>query len=353
MEDAGMDPVELARRLGATTMFSSLPQGQLLALLERSPRRQANAGQWLTEEARGLCDHLVLLAGELEVQRTWTGRDGRVQVGAWRIAVNADGPGFSLLSAAGSGMRVRARADSEVLAIDSDALDEMLGWSHLGDIHLPLKYLKVFHKVPLENVQAAFERMTERAVESGETIVTQGEPGDAYFVILSGEAEVWVTDPFTDETARVTVLGEGDGFGEEALLLEGARTATVKMISPGRLLVLGKPDFDQLLKPAMVAEVDAAAARELLERSAAKLIDCRYPAEYEEGHIPGAQLVPLDRLRREGVFTVDPQPRYIVYCRSGRRSRAAVFLLRERGVQAVSLAGGIRDWPYEVESTPA
>lgn len=347
-----MDHAELAKRLGATTMFSRLPQGQLLALLERSPRRQAGAGQWLSDEACGLRDHLVLLAGELEVQRTWTGRDGREQVSAWRIAVNADGPGFSLLSAAGSGMRVRAWTDAEVLVIDSEALDELLGWSHLGDHRLPLKQLKVFHKVPLENLQAAFERMTERAVESGETIVTQGEPGDAYYVILSGEAEVWVTDPFTDETTRATVLGAGDGFGEEALLLEGNRTATVTMISPGRLLVLGKPDFDQLLKPGMVAEVDAAAARDLLERGAAKLIDCRYEMEYEEGRIPGAQLVPLDRLRREGVFTVDPQPRYIVYCRSGRRSRAAVFLLRERGVQAVSLTGGIRDWPYEVESTP-
>jgi len=347
-----MDHAELAKRLGATTMFSRLPQGALLALLERSPRWQASAGQSLTDDARGLSDHLVLLAGELEVQRTWTGRDGSEQLGAWRLTVNADGPGFSLLSAAGSGMRVRACAASEVLVIDSEALDELLGWSHLGDIQLPLKQLKVFHKVPLENVQAAFQRMTERAVEPGETIVTQGDPGDAYYVILSGEAEVWVADPFTDETARVTVLGAGDGFGEEALLLEGDRTATVKMISPGRLLVLAKPDFDQLLRPGMVAEVDAAAARELLERDAAKLIDCRYPAEYEEGHIPGAQLVPLDRLRREGVFTLDPRPHYIVYCRSGRRSRAAVFLLRERGMQAVSLAGGIRDWPYEVQGPP-
>ena len=347
-----MDHAELAKRLGATTMFSRLPQGQLLALLERSPRRQAGAGQWLTGEACGLRDHLVLLAGELEVQRTWTGRDGREQVSAWRIAVNADGPGFSLLSAAGSGMRVRACASSEWLAIDGEALDELLGWSHLGDHRLPLKHLNVFHKVPLENLQVVFERMTERPVESGETIVAQGEPGDAYYVILSGEAEVWVTDPFTDETTRATVLGAGDGFGEEALLLEGNRTATVTMISPGRLLVLGQPDFDRLLKPGMVAEVDAAAARELLERGAAKLIDCRYEMEYAEGRIPGAHLVPLDRLRREGVFTIDPQPRYIVYCRSGRRSRAAVFLLRERGVRAMSLAGGIRDWPYEVESTP-
>lgn len=347
-----MDHAELAKRLGATTMFSRLPQGQLLALLERSPRRQAGAGQWLTGEACGLRDHLVLLAGELEVQRTWTGRDGREQVSARRIAVNADGPGLSLLSAAGSGMRVRACASSEWLAIDGEALDGLLGWSHLGDHRLPLKHLNVFHKVPLENLQAVFERMTERAVESGETIVAQGEPGDAYYVILSGEAEVWVTDPFTDETSRATVLGAGDGFGEEALLLEGNRTATVTMISPGRLLVLGQQDFDRLLKPGMVAEVDAAAARDLLERGAAKLIDCRYEMEYEEGRIPGAQLVPLDRLHREGVFTVDPQPRYIVYCRSGRRSRAAVFLLRERGVQAVSLTGGIREWPYEVESTP-
>ncbi len=347
-----MDHAELAKRLGATTMFSRLPHGQLLALLERSLRRQAGAGQWLPGEACGLRDHLVLLAGELEVQRTWTGRDGREQVSARRIAVNADGPGLSLLSAAGSGMRVRACASSEWLAIDGEALDGLLGWSHLGDHRLPLKHLNVFHKVPLENLQAVFERMTERAVESGETIVAQGEPGDAYYVILSGEAEVWVTDPFTDETSRATVLGAGDGFGEEALLLEGNRTATVTMISPGRLLVLGQQDFDRLLKPGMVAEVDAAAARDLLERGAAKLIDCRYEMEYEEGRIPGAQLVPLDRLRREGVFTVDPQPRYIVYCRSGRRSRAAVFLLRERGVQAVSLTGGIREWPYEVESTP-
>jgi len=343
---------DLAKRLCATTMFSRLPRAQLLALLERSSRRRAVAGQWITDEAHGLKDHLVLLAGELDARRTWTSPGGGVQSSAWRIGVSAEGPGFSLLSAAGGRIGVYACADSEFLCIDSEALDEALGWSQLGGIELPLQHLKVFHKVPLENVRTAFERMIERTVESGETIVTQGEPGDAYYLMLSGEAEVWVTDPFTDETARVTVLGEGEGFGEEALLLEGNRTATVRMISPGRLLVLGKTDFDRLLKPGMVAEVDAAAARDWLERGAAKLLDCRYPMEYEEGRIPGARLVPLDRLRREAIFSIDPEPHYVVYCRSGRRSRAAVFLLHERGVQAVSLAGGIKDWPYEVDSTP-
>lgn len=83
--------------------------------------------------------------------------------------------------------------------------------------------LKVFHKVPLENVQQAFERMVERPVVAGETIVTQGEPGDSYFIILSGEAEVWATDPISDETAMVAVLSDADAFGEEALLLGGTQ----------------------------------------------------------------------------------------------------------------------------------
>ena len=51
------------------------------------------------------------------------------------------------------------------------------------------------------------------------------------------------------------------------------------------------------------------------------------------------------------VFELDPDATYIVYCDTGRRSRAATFLLHERGIQALSLAGGITHWPYEVVGT--
>jgi rhodanese-related sulfurtransferase len=192
--------------------------------------------------------------------------------------------------------------------------------------------------------------MKERAVEAGETIVTQGDPGDAYYVILSGEAEVWQTDPFTDETFSAGVRRDGDAFGEEALLQNAYRNATVRMTTPGRLLVLTKADFDELLKPAMMREVDAATAHSLIEQGTAKVLDCRYDMEFDESRIPGAQLVPLDKLR-EGIHAIDPNVSYIVYCRSGRRSEAAAFLLHERGIGAVSLTGGIKDWPYEIDST--
>ena len=347
-----MDPIDLAKRLGATTLFSRLPREQLVALIERSPRRTALAGAWLGDSAEGLRSHLVLLCGELEAQRTWIAEDGSEKTYAWRIRLTPEGPGFSLLSAASSRVRVQALDDADYLAIDSEDLDELLAWLPLDENLILARHLKVFHRVPLENAQQAFERMSERAVVSGETVITQGEPGDGYYIILSGEAEVWVTDPLTDETACVTVLGESDGFGEEALLLEGNRTATVKMITPGRLLVLSKTDFDQLLKPAMVDVIDPEQAQGMLARGAAKLLDCRYDTEFGESRIPGAHLVPLDKLRRQGVFSIDPEPTYIVYCRSGRRSSAAAFLLRERGIRALSLVGGIRDWPYELDSSP-
>lgn len=347
-----MEPQTLAKLLGATPLFSDLPRRTLTQLIEESQRQQASASAWLPVGEGGLVKHIVLLAGELQAQRAWLGSDGEEHQSTWRVGLRPDGPGFSLLSAASSRIRVQALTDVDYFAIDGDRLDEMLGWTHLDETLVLVKHLKIFQKVPMQNALQALARMTERQVQHGETVVTQGEPGDAYHIIVEGEAEVWVTDPLSDETTCVTVLREGEAFGEEALLLDGNRTATVKMISPGRLRSLCKDDFDALLKPAMVGEIDAERANALLTRGDALLLDCRYEMEFGESRIPGAQLVPLDRLRREAVFAIDPQATYVVYCRSGRRSMAAAFLLRERGIRALSLEGGIRDWPYAVDNTP-
>jgi rhodanese-related sulfurtransferase len=344
-----MDLAELTRRLSATTLFSPLDRKQLRALLERSRQHTAKAGEWLADLPQGLRHHLILLDGEVEAQRSWSGTDGAQSFSARRVSVEAVSPGFAILGAGGSGLRVQAIADTEYLAINTNDLEDLLGWSFLGAFVLPEPHLKLFHRLPLETVARAIDCLVERPVALGETIVRQGEPGDSYYVILDGEAEVWAADSASGVPTLVNRLADGDSFGEEALLAECSRTATVTMTTPGRLLVLSKADFDALLRPPMVEEVDAAAARDMIACRVAKLLDCRHPVEYEASHIVGALLVPLGSLRHEGVFALDRETTYIAYCDTGRRSRAAAFLLNERGIKALSLVGGITRWPYEVE----
>jgi rhodanese-related sulfurtransferase len=148
--------------------------------------------------------------------------------------------------------------------------------------------------------------------------------------------------------ALVAVLDPGNTFGEEALLQDGLRNATVRMSTEGRLLLLAKKDFDRLLKAHLLHEVDVNEVERRIERKAADLIDCRYEAEYELWRIPGSRLMPLDTLR-ERARGLNPDREYLVYCRSGRRSRAAAFLLRQMGLRASSMKGGIAAWPFEIE----
>ena len=80
----------------------------------------------------------------------------------------------------------------------------------------------------------------------------------------------------------------------------------------------------------------------------AHLLDIRYEDEYEMDYIPGCTLIPLLELR-ERVSELDPDRDYVVYCHSGKRSCVGAMILSEHKLRAVSLNGGIRDWPYEIE----
>lgn len=352
---------DLARHLHTLRLFSHIPLKQLNCLLGKSAVASTRAGDILLKEGDSERMHLVLLDGEIEAERTWSTPEGHDHSVTWTLAPPETGMGFSFL---GSASRVRARAltDARYLTIDGDLVDELAGWNQRFTEEFNanpelqrrmglIKQIGIFRDLPLENVSEAFKHMRQREVQAGESVITQGEKGDAFYLIDTGEAEIIRTDPMTDETNHVAQLGPGDSFGEESLLQEGYRNATVNMITPGQLLVLDKSDFDELIRPTFVEEVTAEQAMEMIKTGKASWIDCRYDMEYEESHIPGAKLLPLDTIRSQ-IHTLDPDATYVVYCRSGRRSKAAAFILRERNLKAMSMAGGIKGWPFEVEISP-
>lgn len=80
------------------------------------------------------------------------------------------------------------------------------------------------------------------------------------------------------------------------------------------------------------------------------VIDVREPAEYKEGHIPGARLLPLGTIDGKTAAAVIPDKgtEVLVYCRSGVRSRKGAEKLAALGYENVSEFGGILQWPYEV-----
>ena len=81
----------------------------------------------------------------------------------------------------------------------------------------------------------------------------------------------------------------------------------------------------------------------------AVLLDVRSPQEYQEGHIPGSQNVPLQQLDKVEEVTENKDTVLYVYCRSGARSRQAVSLLQAMGYTNVRNIGGIAAYSGKVE----
>jgi CRP-like cAMP-binding protein len=84
-----------------------------------------------------------------------------------------------------------------------------------------------------------------RSAAAGDELCKQGDPGDEFFVLLDGGADVLV------DGDKVTVFTSGSFFGEMALIDGGERTATVVATAPCELLVLDRHDFNEMLSTAM------------------------------------------------------------------------------------------------------
>ena len=79
------------------------------------------------------------------------------------------------------------------------------------------------------------------------------------------------------------------------------------------------------------------------------ILDVRTREEYDQGHIPGAILIPDTEIEAKAADLLpDKDQLILVYCRSGRRSKLAAQSLADLGYTNIREFGGILDWPYEV-----
>lgn len=250
-----------------------------------------------------------------------------------------------------------ANGQVKITRIDSDLLDILLTWDQMSGIEVDeittteedddtggddwmtrILQSKAFHQVPPANIQAIFMRMQEVPVSAGETIIKQGDEGDYYYIIKTGKCKVTRASKTGSELTLAT-LGDGDAFGEEALLTDSKRNANIVMLTNGTLMRLSKQDFNELLKEPNLTWVSNQEA-EAMVKEGAVWVDVRLESEHSNNDIEGSINIPLFMLRMKA-DSLDPAKKYILYCDSGRRSSAAAFLLNERGFKAYCLKGGL------------
>lgn len=122
-------------------------------------------------------------------------------------------------------------------------------------------------------------------------------------------------------------------------------------VAIGALVLTGcagsKTDGGQASQPGAqegpIGQVKGGAATELLD-SGIRTIDVREPSEYQSGHIPGSELVPLGTVASASGSWDKDEPLLLV-CRSGNRStQAATYLARQGFKKLYNLDGGMMSW---------
>lgn len=287
--------------------------------------------------------------------------------GGVRVIVGGSGDALAPLGSAGL-MRADAKAITavELLWFDEQALDIVVTWDQLvpspatqakweqdqarrnGDVADWRIMSGIFdaHKLasgsfanlPAANIESLLASFRRQSVKAGEVIVRQGDPGDYYYLIERGRAQV--TRAVGGGSIELAELKAGDAFGEEALIAEAERNATVTMKTDGELLRLDGADFCRLLREPLLQRLDAREAQRRVAAGALWL-DVRFPAEYRHDGLAEAINIPLNELR-DAIPSLSREREYIAYCQSGRRSSAAAFLLSQRGLHASLLEGGLK-----------
>ncbi|MBV8341854.1 MAG: cyclic nucleotide-binding domain-containing protein [Gammaproteobacteria bacterium] len=330
--------------------MDAMKRENLAALAKKVSLRTLSAGQLLFNQGDTDKRTMWLVSGAVEAS------DGQRKVGI--VRANTPEARNPLHPQLPRRVTLRAIEEGSYLALDSDLLDVMITWDQTGtyeveelqaqlqsagaasdDWMTTILQTNAFHRIPPANIQAIFQRLQRVPFRAGEVVIKQGDEGDYFYIVVSGRCAVTRETPLSREGIKLAELGVGDSFGEEALIAEAKRNATVTMLTEGVLMRLNKQDFRELMNDPLLQWVSPEQALAVIARGG-RWLDVRLPSEHQTLAIEGAVNVPLYLMRLK-LSTFDHNVPYVVYCDTGRRSSAAAYIMVERGFDAYVLTGGL------------
>jgi CRP-like cAMP-binding protein len=335
-----------AGRLKQFSPLSGLKAEHLNSLAAKTTIQKLEAGRYLFKQRDTDRYNVYLLAGSVEL------RSGEQVLKT--VTAGSDETRYPLAPQIPRHLAARAYTDIEYFQVDSDFLDIMLTWDQSGafevaelqpqqvqrqDWMTAVLQVKAFHRIPPANIQALFMRMEHINCKQGDVIVKQDDAGDFFYILTQGRCLVTREIPNSKKSIQLAELSAGASFGEEALLAESQRNATVSMLTDGAVARLAKEDFKALLIEPQQQRVGLDEAMQIVA-AGGQWLDVRLPSEFENQHPEGALNFPLYFIRMK-FDSLDPKRKYVVYCDTGRRSSAAAFILSEHGFDVYLLKNGL------------
>ncbi|MCH7742152.1 MAG: cyclic nucleotide-binding domain-containing protein [Proteobacteria bacterium] len=197
----------------------------------------------------------------------------------------------------------------------------------------------LFEFIPPANIQTLFGKFEEVQYKKDEIVIKQGDTGDYFYVIQAGKAKVERSSG--DKTVVLAEFQAGDNFGQDALVSDIPRNATVTMTTNGTLMRLSAPDFQSLLMSPVIETVSLEETNEMIEQGDPKtyIIDVRSPKEVEGDKLPGSLNVPL-LLLRKNLPKLKIEGVYVMADDGGKRAELGAYILNEKGFTAYVLKRG-------------
>jgi len=241
--------VEAAQLIDALPAFDDLPEEVLSDLAGRVRLRILHTGEPVFRQGDRPDAFYIVRTGSVRIE------DEDPETSDTRILrTMRRGESFGEMGLLGGHRRqatVRAIGEVELFEVDKGSFDRLLAedmrapeFGHTMQALAELRELSIFHGLDSEQLNGILEHGEWITATHGDRLVTQGEPGDRFYVIQSGRAEIILDGTVIGSVSR------GMYFGEVALLRNVPRTATVTASTPMRLFALDRDGFELVVADA-------------------------------------------------------------------------------------------------------
>lgn len=355
---------QIRQRIAELIPINELPPNLQSKLLERGKILSVKKSRFIFKQGDKDDYSYYLLEGEIELLQN-DQLNGVIEAGSDRAK-------YALAQLQPRQFSAKAKTEIKILLIERNQLDQLMllaqestlnpasdsgestievdevdGVDDDTDWMTSMLQSELFSRIPTANIHQLFALLEEVEFNKGDVVIKQGDPGEHYYIISSGRCAVSRKPSPQASDVKLAELKVGDSFGEEALISDSTRNATITMTTDGVLMQLAKDTFIELVKNPALQSLQFDEADALVNEGSAKWLDVRFPNEHKESSIEDSVNIPLNSLRLQA-DKLDTSTIYILYCDTGNRSSTGTFLLAERGFDVTYLDGGLMNNPEAI-----